>query len=138
MPEEKSVKSRPTERVVKVYTKPTGEVHVKFTGRNRKTADAVWAALPFESNAERWGDEVYFKIPVKFGEENAQTVVEVGDVAYWSPGTSMCIFFGSTPVSEADEPRAYSPVNVFGKVIGDPMIFKKVGSGEKIRVEPGQ
>lgn len=138
MPEEKSVKSSRAERVMKLYTKPTGEVHVKFTSRNHKTAEAVWAALPFESNAELWGDEVYFMIPVKFGEENTQTVVEVGDVAYWPPGKSMCIFFGSTPVSEADEPRAYSPVNVFGKVIGDPMIFKKVRSGEKIRVEPGQ
>jgi hypothetical protein len=123
------------ERVMKAYTKSSGEVQIKFTGSNRKTADAVWAGLPFESDAERWGDEVYFRIPVKLGEENVQTVVKVGDVAYWPPGTSMCIFFGPTPVSETDEPKAYSPVNVFARVVGDPMVFKRVKNGEKIRVE---
>jgi hypothetical protein len=108
-----------------------------LTGNNRKTADAVWLALPFEGNAELWGDEIYFKIPVRLAEENTQTIVQVGDVAYWPPGTSMCIFFGPTPVSEANEPEAYSPVNVFAKVVGDPRIFRKVKSGEKIKVEPG-
>jgi len=47
----------------------------------------------------------------------------------------MCIFFGPTPASKAGEPRAYSPVNVFGKVNGVPSVFKKVKNGEKIRVE---
>jgi hypothetical protein len=49
-------------------------------------------------------------------------------------GHQCAFFFGTTPVSKAGEPRAYSPVNVFGKVIGDPMIFKRIGSGEKIGV----
>nr|MDO8100772.1 cyclophilin-like fold protein [Candidatus Njordarchaeota archaeon] len=135
MAEKKNLESSPAVRVMKIYTKSSGEVQVKLTSSNRKTADAVWAALPFESNVERWGDEIYFKIPVKLGEEKVQTIVEVGEVAYWPPGASMCVFFGPTPVSETDEPKAYSPVNVFGKVIGDPLIFKKVRSGEKIRVE---
>jgi hypothetical protein len=134
--DKKIPKSRSTERAMKVHTKSSGEVQIKFTGTNHKTADAVLAALPFESEAERWGDEIYFKIPVKLGEENAQTVVKVGDVAYWPPGTSMCIFFGPTPVSETDEPKAYSPVNVFARVVGDPVVFKRVKNGEKIRVEP--
>jgi hypothetical protein len=68
-------------------------------------------------------------------EENTKTVVEVGDVAYWPPGESMCIFFGPTPASLASEPRAYSPVNVFGKITGDPSVFKKVKNGERIKVE---
>jgi len=133
--EKKNLESSPAERVVKVYTRSSGEVQVKLTSNNRKTADALWTALPFESNVERWGDEIYFKVPVRLGEENAQTIVKVGDVAYWPPGASICIFFGPTPVSETHEPKAYSPVNVFGKVIGNPLIFKKVRSGEKIRVE---
>jgi hypothetical protein len=134
MPKKGSIKTNSVERIMNVYTKPTGEFRVELTRSNRETADAIWAALPFESKTERWGDEIYFKIPVKFGEENTQTVVKIGDVAYWPPGESMCIFFGPTPVSEADEPRAYSPVSVFGKVIGEPMVLKKIGSGEKIRV----
>ena len=77
---------------------------------------------------------MYFEIPVKLGEEKSQEVVQIGDIAYWPPGNSLCIFFGPTPVSKEDEPRAYSPVNVIGRVIGDPSIFKKVKDGEKIKV----
>ena len=123
------------EKIIKVYTKSSGAVEIRSTGSNPKTAEAIWNALPFESETERWGDEVYFKIPVKTSEEKSQTEVEIGDVAYWPPGESMCIFFGPTPVSVAKEPRAYSPVNVFGKISGDPLVFKKVRSREKIEVE---
>jgi hypothetical protein len=113
----------------------TGEVEIELTRVNPKTAELVSKALPFASEAQRWGDEIYFKIPVKALEEKSQTVVEVGDVAYWPPGESMCIFFGPTPVSKAGEPRAYSPVNVFGKIVGSPLVFRKVKNGEKIEVE---
>lgn len=96
-------------------------------------------ALPIESTAERWGDEIYFSTPVRIGLENAQETVEMGDVAYWPPGSSICIFFGPTPVSRTpEEIRPASPVNVFGKIIGDPKIFDKVKSGDKIRVEPAE
>jgi hypothetical protein len=122
-------------RIIKVYTKSSGEVDVKLTSGNPNTAEAVWKALPFESEAERWGDEVYFKAPVKMTEEKSQTVVEVGDVAYWPPGESICIFFGPTPVSKAGEPRAYSPVNVFGKALKDPPVLRSIKNGEKIRLE---
>jgi hypothetical protein len=123
------------ENVVSVYTKSTGEVNIKLTVSKPRTTNSILAALPFESKAETWGDEIYFKIPVKVPEEDAKIVVEVGDVAYWPPGESMCIFFGPTPASKAREPRAYSPVNVFGKITDDPFVFKKVKNGERIRVE---
>ncbi len=103
--------------------------------RNKKTANAVWEALPIRGEVNRWGDEIYFSIPVEVEEENSQQVVEVGDLGYWPPGHAFCVFFGKTPVSVGDEPRAYSPVNVFGKVTGDPKIFTRVRSGEKITIE---
>jgi hypothetical protein len=123
------------EKLLRIFTESTGKVEVKLTGNNPNTVRDIMSALPFESEAQTWGDEVYFKIPVKAPKEKAQTVVEVGDIAYWPPGESMCIFFGRTPASKSGEPRAYSPVNVFGKVNGDPLVFKKVKNGEKIRVE---
>jgi len=46
----------------------------------------------------------------------------------------MCIFFGPTPVSENEKPKAYSPVNLFARVIGDPKVFEKVKNGEIIQV----
>lgn len=102
---------------------------------NTKTASAVAEALPFESIAHRWGEEVYFDIPLEFETEDGKEVLEVGDIAYWPPGKSMCIFFGPTPSSKNDEVKAYSPVNVFGRIIEDARIFRSVRDGERIRVE---
>ena len=99
------------------------------------TAEAIWNALPIEARASTWGDEIYFSIPVHLDEENAQEVVEKGDLGYWPPGNAFCIFFGRTPASRGDEIRPASPVNVIGRVEGDPTIFKRVRSGEKVVLE---
>ncbi|KYH41781.1 MAG: hypothetical protein AYL32_002610 [Candidatus Bathyarchaeota archaeon B26-2] len=121
---------------IKIITKATGAVEAEITWeKNPKTAEAVWRALPIEAHAATWGDEIYFPIPVKVGEENPQETVELGDLGYWPPGNSFCIFFGPTPVSRGDEIRPASPVNVFGKVVGDPRVFKKVKDGDLVRIE---
>ncbi len=99
------------------------------------TAKAIWNALPIEARASTWGDEIYFSIPVYLEEENAQEVVEKGDLGYWPPGNAFCIFFGRTPASRGDEIRPASPVNVIGRVEGDPTVFKKVRSGERVMLE---
>lgn len=103
--------------------------------KNPKTVAAIWEKLPFEAKANRWGDEIYFSIPVEIGEENPQEIVEAGDIGYWPPGRGFCIFFGPTPISRKGEIRPADPVNVFGRVIGDPKVFKNVKDGDKIRVE---
>ena len=103
--------------------------------RNPKTAEAILNALPIRGKASRWGDEIYFSTPVKLNEEISQEAVEIGDLGYWPPGNAFCIFFGRTPASTDDKPRAYSPVNIFGKVIDDPSVFKKVKDEEEIIVE---
>jgi hypothetical protein len=100
-----------------------------------ETAAAIAAALPIEARANRWGDEIYFSIPVSLDPENARADVEVGDLGYWPPGTAFCIFFGRTPASTGPKPRAASPVNVFGRVLGDPTEFRRVQDGARIRVE---
>ncbi len=121
---------------IKIISRSIGEVEVEvLRERNPRTAEAIMKALPVEGVANRWGEEIYFEVPVRIGEENPQEVLEVGDVAYWPPGRALCIFFGPTPISRGSEPRAYSPVNVFGRVKGDPKIFKRVKNGEKIAVK---
>lgn len=101
------------------------------------TADAVWDLLPLEVQGSTWGDELYFALPeeLTLKPENAGEVIEIGDIGYWPPGNAFCIFFGPTPVSIGDEPRAASPVNVFGKVTGDATELEEVRSGEMIIVE---
>lgn len=99
------------------------------------TARKIWEALPFEGTVHVWGEEIYFEIPVQIeSEPDARTDVEVGTLAYWPAGPAFCIFFGPTPVSTDEKPRAYSPVNIFGHVRDDAAQFKAVPNGSKIRV----
>ena len=100
-----------------------------------ETAQKIWKALPIEGSVNIWGDEIYFSITVKVGLENAKAVVSEGDLGYWPPGNAFCIFFGPTPASHGEEIRPASPVNIFGKIIGDSQVFKKVCSGAKIIIE---
>ncbi|MDM8548683.1 cyclophilin-like fold protein [Desulfobacterales bacterium HSG2] len=100
------------------------------------TAQGIWDALPFEGEAGTWGDEIYFGIPVDMNEEpDARADVEVGTLGYWPVGSAFCIFFGPTPSSTDDKPRAASPVNIFGRVIGDATKFRAVQQGSPVRVE---
>jgi len=112
-----------------------GSVSATAQLNDSKTADAIWNALPITGRANTWGDEIYFSIPVNMGQDNAQAVVNLGDLGYWPPGTAFCIFFGRTPVSRGDEIRPASPVNVFGHIEGDPTVFKKVRDGETVTIE---
>jgi len=99
------------------------------------TAGLIWDALPLAVAGETWGDEIYFSIPVKAKPERPRETVDMGDLGYWPPGSAFCIFFGPTPASRGSEIRPASPVNVFGKVVGDPTVFKKMRSGTPVRVE---
>lgn len=121
---------------IKIFTSSTGYVPAEITVEtNPTTAQAIRDALPIHGRANRWGDEIYFSIPVTVPVEKAQEEVEVGDLAFWPPGHGFCIFFGRTPASTSEKPRAASPVNVFGRVSGDATIFRRTRSGEEIRIE---
>jgi hypothetical protein len=111
-----------------------GAIEAEAELNGTKTAQAIWKALPIKSRANLWGDEIYFSIPLKLKLEAGQEVVSIGDLGYWPDGNAFCIFFGPTPVSQGDEIRPASPVTVFGKVIGDTTVFKKVAARTKINV----
>lgn len=106
-----------------------GQIKARLlVNKNPKTCRAIWDKLPFVLDLSRWGEELYGEIPVKIGEENSQIDCEVGDVGYWPSGNGFCIFFGPTPASRDDRPKAASPVNIFAKIEGDPKIFKQFSS----------
>lgn len=110
-----------------------GEIGADAELNETPTAQAIWDALPIQARANTWGDEIYFSIPVKRGEEpDAREVVELGELGYWPPGHAFCIFFGRTPASQGNEIRAASAVNIVGKVQGDARVFKKVKDGAAI------
>ena len=112
-----------------------GDVEVTAELNETNTARAIWEALPIKGRANCWGDEIYFSIPVSLEEEDAQGVVGMGDLGYWPPGTAFCLFFGPTPMSRGQEIVPASPVNVFGRIIGDPTVLKQVASGAEINIE---
>lgn len=104
-------------------------------------AEKVARLLPFESEGETWGKEVYF--PVRLHADNAQPTTEVktGDIAYWPDGPDLCIFFGPTPKSTGETPVVASPVTVIGSFEFNPEDFDRIErrrNGIVVRVEPGQ
>jgi len=111
-----------------------GTIEAEAELNNTRTAQAIWEALPIKGRANLWGDEIYFSIPLSLKLEAGQELVSTGDLGYWPDGNAFCIFFGPTPVSQGDEIRPASQVTVFGKVIGDATIFKKVATGTKITI----
>ncbi|WP_027718637.1 cyclophilin-like fold protein [Desulfovirgula thermocuniculi] len=100
------------------------------------TGRAVWSSLPLKGYARRWGEEIYFAVPVEVDlEPGASEVVSRGDLGYWPPGKALCIFFGPTPLSRGEEIRAASAVNIFGRVEGDLSGLREVKEGAEVLVE---
>jgi hypothetical protein len=113
----------------------SGDISLLGELNDSATARAIWEALPIKGIAKTWGDEVYFEIPVTADEaEDARALVEVGELGYWPVGQAFCLFFGPTPASTDDRPRAYSPVNIIGRILDDASQFRTVRDGDPVRV----
>jgi len=99
-----------------------------------KTCKSILDSLPFSVNAHVWGEEIYTdESPISQSEENAKSLVDLNDVAYWPNGKAICLYFGSTPIGKKGEIKPYSPVNVVGKIIGsDKSVIKNFNDGTKI------
>ena len=130
----KSGHHREGERRARIIEIGAGEVRAQAQLNATRTAQAIWEALPIKGRANRWGEEIYFSIPLSLETERGQEVVEAGDLGYWAPGRAFCIFFGPTPASRGQEIRAASPVTVFGRLMGEVSAFKKVKDGTPISV----
>ncbi|WP_299292897.1 cyclophilin-like fold protein [Nitrosopumilus sp.] len=92
-----------------------------------KTVKEFVEKLPFTVDLNVWGDEIYSsKSPITQPEENAQSPVELNDVAYWPTGKAICLFYGPTPIGKPGEITPASPVNIIGKIVfPDKQILEK-------------
>lgn len=114
----------------------SGRIAMEAELSDTPTGQAIRNALPFSTEANTWGDEIYFTIPVSQKlDATAAELVEAGDLGYWPSGRAFCIFFGPTPASRGQEIRPASAVNIVGRVIGDARAFKSVRDGDPIELE---
>jgi uncharacterized protein len=116
-----------------------GEVELKAELNDSPTAEKIAAALPIEGRAQRWGEEIYFAIPVQTElDPDAREEVEVGEMGYWPAGNAFCLFFGPTPASNSEKPSAASAVNILGRFEGDFAVLCEVANGETVTIEASE
>ena len=98
------------------------------------TVKSFLKSLPFTVGINLWGEEIYTnEFPMNISEENAKSTVELFDVAFWPTGKAICLFYGPTPITEKNEIKPYSPVNVIGKILKpDKKILSKLKQGTKV------
>ncbi len=112
-----------------------GKVVLTAELRETPTTRALLAALPFESRASTWGEEVYFNTPVSVKlEADAQQIVEPGTVCFWTEGDAIALPYGRTPISTDERPKLASRCNVVGTLIGEAKALARIRSGDKITV----
>ncbi|MBN1298727.1 MAG: hypothetical protein JW997_03460 [Actinobacteria bacterium] len=136
---EKEIKNINYKNPVKTIIISAKSFEITVQLNETETAKKLIEVLPLSSSASRWGDEIYFSIPLHAEIENGIEEVEIGTVAFWPPGSALCIFFGPTPASQGKKPKAASPVTVVGSFAAEGVIEKlrSAKSGEKIIAQPG-
>ncbi|MWV41330.1 cyclophilin-like family protein [Natrialba sp. INN-245] len=110
------------------------ELEANWTDDAPETRRAVEDAIPLSGDAVRWGEELYFDVPVDAPAENAREAVPEGTIAYWPLGSKLCLFWGETPASVDGEPRAASPVNVVAR-LSDTSALEELDGGARVRLE---
>ena len=113
----------------------TGDISLVAELNGSDTAISIYNMLPLSGMANTWGDEVYFTIPFHINQaSDARQEVGIGDLGFWPVGDAFCIFFGPTPVSTDQRPRAASPVNILGRILGDATQFRAVRHGTPVQI----
>ena len=106
-----------------------------LTLRNTKTANAIFKASPFKANIQKWGEEIFFNIPLKVDlEKEAKSVIEFGEVAFWTEGSAIAIGYGPTPISTKDEIKLVAPCNIWADSKFDKDFFRDVYEEDKVEV----
>jgi len=109
------------------------ELAAEWTEQNPETRAALAEALPVSGEATRWGDELYVSVPIEVGAEEPREEVPEGAIACWPDGNALCLFWGPTPASRGDEPRAAAPVNVVAR-LAETAPLSEIEGGAFVRV----
>ena len=110
----------------------------RFTAQlnDSPAAKQLLDALPLKLRMSRWGEEYYGDCGLAVElDDSAPEIVEVGEIAYWPPGSALCFFFGPTPASTDARPRAASAVAPLGRFSGSVEALKSFGSSIEVQIE---
>lgn len=109
-------------------------LEAEWVADNPDLREALDTALPIEGQATRWGDELYFDASLDSDPETTTAEVPKGTIAYWASGEAIGLFWGPTPASTDDTPRAVSPVAPLAR-IEDVEPLSGLDGGATVRIE---
>lgn len=114
----------------------SGAVELVVETRDTETSRRILATLPLRARAMTWGEEVYFMVPVDAGrEKTARSVVEPGEIAFWTEGHAIAIGYGRTPLSKDAETRLAAPCNIWADALGDVRVLDEIADGDEVVVK---
>ncbi|KWT92170.1 MAG: cyclophilin-like fold protein [Nitrospirota bacterium] len=113
----------------------TGDLRLRGALNESVTAVEFAELLPMDLTMSRWGEEYYGDCGIDAQlTPDAKDEMDIGEIAIWPVGSALCFFFGPTPASTGDEPRAASAVNPIGRIIDDTAPLKKLGGSIRVRI----
>jgi hypothetical protein len=96
----------------------------------------ISSSLPLVADMSRWGEEYYGSVAIDIPADGTERdIMEVGEIAYWPPGRALCIFFGRTPASTDEHPKAASPVIPIGRVTAGLDGLRSLGKRVKMKLQ---
>ena len=120
----------------KFELKTLGGLCVRGLVNNTRAGERFWNMLPHVGWIDRMGGELFLDMEMYAEcDEGCRAEMELGELAYWTAGSKLCIFTGPTPISERDEIRAISAMSVLGKITDDPSSLRQLGYGEMVLLD---
>ena len=71
----------------------TKNVNIECFSLKTETSNKIIQNLPIKSQIKTWGDEIYFDTKLRgiLLEKDAKEVFNLGEIAYWTEGSSIAI-----------------------------------------------
>ena len=117
----------------------TKNINIECFSLNTETSNKIIQNLPFKAQINTWGDEIYFDTKLRgiLLEKEAKEVFNLGEIAFWTEGSSIAIGFGPTPASLGSEIRLVTKCNYWAKAKNpqDLLNLKKVNDGDQIIID---